>query len=97
MRENTVVDNIRKAIQKHYRKKSYVFKTHGSIFQAVGLPDLVGCIHGRFIGIEVKVPGKEDTLTLKQEQVIMKINRAGGIAFMSTNVKHSMEQLGKLL
>lgn len=71
----------------------FYFKTHGGLFQRVGLPDIIGLHQGRFIGIEVKVPGKEETLTKKQEQTLEKIKWAEGIAFMATS---SQEVLTKL-
>jgi len=33
------------------------FKVHGGPFQRAGVPDIVGCYKGRFIGIEAKMPG----------------------------------------
>lgn len=32
------------------------FKVHGGPFQRAGVPDIVGCWKGRFIGIEAKMP-----------------------------------------
>jgi Holliday junction resolvase len=91
MLEKTVVKNIVKALDKHF--PGFYFKTHGGLFQAIGLPDIIGLHKGRFIGIEVKVPGKEDTLTLKQEQVLRKISMAGGISFMATTPKQVLTNL----
>lgn len=51
---------------------------HGSAVQARGLPDIVGCWKGRYVGLEVKVPGKE--LEPIQAHRIKQILRAGGIA-----------------
>ena len=91
MLEKTVVKNIVKALDKHF--PGFYFKTHGGLFQAIGLPDIIGLHKGRFIGIEVKVPGKEDTLTKKQEQVLRKIAMAGGISFMATTPKQVLTNL----
>lgn len=63
----------------------FYFKTHGGPYQKAGLPDIVGVYEGRFIGIEIKCPGKEDTLTDLQKKVLDKIKRAGGVAFMATS------------
>lgn len=32
-------------------------KIHGGPFQQAGIPDIIGCWKGRFIGIEAKMPG----------------------------------------
>lgn len=63
----------------------FYFKTHGGPYQKAGLPDIIGVYKGRFIGIEIKCPSKEDTLTDLQKKVLDKIKRAGGVAFMATS------------
>lgn len=87
--EKTVVKNIREALDKHY--PGFYFKVYGSVFQKVGIPDIVGCYKGKFIAIEVKAPGKENNLTKIQETCINKIKLAGGLAFMSSSPQHVME------
>ncbi len=37
------------------------FKVHGGPMMPAGIPDLIICYHGRFIGIEVKQPGQHRT------------------------------------
>ena len=41
----------------HQSVGGYWVKVHGSPYQRVGLPDLIGCVQGLFIGLEVKLPG----------------------------------------
>lgn len=36
-------------------------KVHGGPFQAAGIPDIIGCWKGRFIAIELKIPGEVPT------------------------------------
>jgi len=55
-----------------------------------GLPDIVGCYAGVFYGLEVKLPGKEHTLTERQAYCLKKIRRAGGKAMMVTSVDEAM-------
>jgi len=91
MKESTIVKNIMKALGKHF--PGFYFKTHGGPFQRAGLPDIIGLHKGRFIGIEVKVPGKEDTLTDIQRHTLTLIKLAGGISFMSTSVDITIQKL----
>lgn len=91
MKESSVVKKIKKILDNNY--PGFYFKTHGGPFQMMGLPDIIGVYKGRFIGIEVKLPGKENTLTEKQKQIIRKINRAGGIAFMAISETQVFKQL----
>jgi len=56
----------------------FYFKEHGSSYGSSGVPDIVCCYQGRFLGLEAKLPGGR--LTELQKRAIDKINRAGGIA-----------------
>lgn len=56
----------------------FFWKEHGGPYGTSGVPDIICCYKGRFLGLEVKLPtGK---LTELQKRAIEKINRAGGIA-----------------
>lgn len=70
---------------------AYVFKVVGSPYQQRGTPDLLVCWRGRFIGIELKVPGQE--ATPMQYHEIYKIEEAGGCGA----VVWSMEDVAVLL
>ena len=58
---------------------AYVVNYGGSASGAKGTPDLLVCYKGRFIGIEVKRPDSNYTLTTAQQIRLMQIARAGGI------------------
>ncbi len=54
------------------------FKVFGNMFQSSGVPDILGCLNGRLIGLEVKSStGKPSELQL---HVIREIIKAGGYA-----------------
>lgn len=54
------------------------FKVFGNAFQESGIPDLLGCINGRLVGLEVKSSsGKPSELQLYKIDLI---NKAGGYA-----------------
>jgi len=58
-----------------------------------GAPDIVGCLQGHFIAIEVKRPGqKPRPLQLYQ---IEQIRRAGGVAFYADSVEKVKKYLSK--
>ena len=56
----------------------WVVKFHGDAFSTAGVPDLLACIKGWFVGIEVKAddgePSELQIWTVKQ------IRKAGGVA-----------------
>jgi hypothetical protein len=91
MLEKDVVKSIRKALDKHY--PGFYFKTHGGPFQRAGLPDIMGVHQGRFIGIEVKRPGKKHNESSIQEYVRNRISLAGGIAFVATSQEEVINKL----
>jgi hypothetical protein len=58
-----------------------------------GIPDFIVCWHGWFIAIECKAPGKENTLTANQHNQIAAINSAGGVAIVTSDVRHCIVTL----
>ena len=56
----------------------FFWKEHGSVYGTNGVPDIICCYKGRFLGLECKLPGGR--LTELQKRAIEKINRAGGVA-----------------
>ncbi len=52
-----------------------------------GWPDLVGCHCNMFLGLEVKLPGKENTLTDLQRATLADLRSAGAVACMVTSMK----------
>lgn len=65
----------------------YIKVQGGSNNPSSGVPDLLACVHGKFIGIEVKTPNGQTTKI--QDYQIDQINKSGGIALVVT----SLEQL----
>ena len=84
------------AITKAIRKSCpdcWVLKVHGGPFQTAGVPDLLLCVGGVLVGLEIKFqrPGESTAhavaRTTPQQQVqIDRINRSGGIAATVTTV-----------
>lgn len=57
-------------------------KTHGDE-KSAGLPDLMCCVRGRYVAIEVKAPGASRGATRRQLAELARIERSGGIAFVA--------------
>ena len=56
----------------------FFWKEHGGPYGTSGIPDIICCYRGRFLGLEAKLPtGK---LTELQKRALDRINAAGGIA-----------------
>jgi hypothetical protein len=76
MKESAITEKI-----KAYLKGldgCFYFKEHGGGFGTSGLPDLIVCYNGRFIGLEVKT--EKGKTTVLQEATLRRIRKAGGIA-----------------
>lgn len=64
---------------------AYWFKVHGSNFMVPGIPDLICCYQGRFIGIEVKA--SSGGIQSEQQKIHERnIKRAGGIYILANSL-----------
>lgn len=71
--------NLRRSIVKALNSRGGMWITiHQSGTQTIGLPDIIGCYEGEFYGLEVKRPGRESTLTVRQAFILRRIRDAGG-------------------
>lgn len=54
-----------------------------------GISDRIGCIYpsGRFIAIELKAPGKKNTVTPEQYDYLLKVIKAGGVGVLADRVE----------
>lgn len=93
MNEAALTTKIRLACKK---RGAYIFKARGDPRQTKGVPDLVMCYQGSFVAMEVKVPGRERTLTKNQAENIKRIGEAQGYAAVVTTVKQAMEILDEV-
>lgn len=81
---------------KKYLKEKYAFfiKVHGSGTQPAGTPDILACVSGKFVGIEVKRPDGGRVSTLQRVK-IKQIQQAGGIAFVARSVEQVKNEFDK--
>lgn len=79
---------IRKALEE---RGAFMFKIHGGPTMMAGLPDLIGVWHGRFIAVEVKMPGNKPSKI--QERVMDRIRTAGGRVVVAYSVADALEVL----
>ena len=93
--ESAIVKKIREALQQNVG--GFWFKVHGGPFQMAGLPDLLGCVQGRFIGVEVKRPSRMKDISPIQERVIHKITLNGGLAIVACDPNTAVEEVTRFL
>ena len=75
MKEKAVETKIKDYL---FEKGIYHFKVHGSKFMPAGIPDIVCCFEGSFLGIEVKRPGAKSEQSAQQKVHERNINKSGG-------------------
>lgn len=86
--ETRIVRKIMKALGEAY-PRAYLRKIHGNAFQHAGIPDIVGCIDGYFVGLEVKTTsGRVSTIQELEGQLIVK---AGGIYGVVTDDQEAID------
>ena len=87
MLEKHLQTKIKKYLQNKYN--AYVIK--GEVNNNRGIPDLISCINGRFVAIEIKQKGKK--ARINQQIVINSILKNGGIAFYVDSIEMLEDKL----
>jgi hypothetical protein len=83
-----------KKLQEKYPNGLFT-KIHVSVFANAGIPDLICCVEGLYIGIEIKVPGRK--ASPNQEFYMSRIRRAGGSAGVATTVEEILQIVDEAL
>lgn len=95
MREKNIENKIKSYLKS---KGAYYVKYFANSFSQVGVPDILACYKGRFIGIEVKnETGKTSPL---QDYNLASIKRAGGISLVArdvTDVSKVVDEIDKVI
>ena len=87
-------NKVKKSVQEYLDSLgAYHFKVHGSVYMRAGIPDIICCYKGKFIGIETK-DGNNKASELQLAH-IRQIRKAGGIGFVAYSVENVKEQLKK--
>lgn len=68
----------------------FCFKVHGSEKMMAGLPDIIVCAEGLFIGLETKNPEDRKNTSVVQELIHTRINDAGGHAEVCCSPKEAL-------
>lgn len=69
----------------------FCFKIHGGPTMMAGLPDIVVCADGLFIGLETKLPETRSHTSVRQDYVHGAIRQSGGVAAVVTSAKEALQ------
>lgn len=72
-------------------QRYFCFKVHGSEYMMAGLPDIIVCAEGLFIGLETKNPEARDNVSPRQSFVHSEIQNAQGIAQVVCSVAEALD------
>ena len=87
--------NLQRKVQEYLVSKgAYEFKVHGSAYMKSGIPHIISCYKGLFIGIECKI-GKNKMSKL-QEEHRDQILAAGGIHILAYNLEDVKKIIEKI-
>ena len=92
MREKTVENKIKEYL---FTRGIYHFKVHGSKFMTPGIADIISCVNGHFVAIEVKRPGGRES----EQQKVHRHNviKSNGISIVADCVEDVMAVVEPLL
>jgi hypothetical protein len=88
--ETRIVKKIMIAVREKY-PHGYLRKIHGNAFQHAGIPDIVGCIQGHFVGLEVKTTSGR--VSKIQELEGLEIVEAKGIYGVVTDAEEALQTI----
>ena len=92
--ESKLSRNIMSALRLH---EWFCFKVHGSETMMGGLPDIIVCPRGYFIGLETKMPGKRHEVSKRQAFVHDQIEASGGRVFVVCSVEEAVAVVEQFL
>lgn len=94
--EARLIAKCRKAGHDAYGSRLVIVKYHGDMMGEAGVSDLLCCLDGVFVAIEMKAPGKKNTVTLKQQAFMNRIELAGGFTAVCDSVEGFLETLAQV-
>lgn len=71
----------------------FCFKVHGTEFMMAGLPDIIVCAEGLFIGLETKLPESRGNVSPRQQFVHEQIEKAHGTAQVVCSVAEALDAI----
>ena len=78
-------------------KGIFCFKVHGSALMMAGLPDIIACVEGLFIGLETKMPDKRNNTSVRQKYVHDLVTASGGQVAVVCSPKEALQVIRDVL
>jgi Holliday junction resolvase len=94
-KESKLQRKIKKALINEFG--GFWIKLHGGMFQKKGMPDLLGCVWGLYITVEVKTDDKASKLMPHQIRVLKTIRGNGGCGVSARSEEEAILKVKKHL
>lgn len=75
----------------------FAFKVHGGPTQMAGLPDILACVDGIFVGLETKTPAQRKNVGPRQVRVHELIKESGGFVSVVCSVREALAVVDEVL
>lgn len=85
---------VEKIIDRLKAEGGFWVKIHGGPMQQTGIPDIVGCYKGKFIGIEVKILGNKPSAL--QTVVLKELEEAGAKCGVAYSIEEALKIRDKM-
>lgn len=86
--EKTIENKIKEYL---FKKGHLYFKVHGSSFMEPGISDIIACICGRFVAIEVKATGKKSNESAQQKIFGNNVIKSNGLYYLVDSLEEVVE------
>ena len=83
--EGNLQNKIQQFLKPH--KDVWVMNKWGNAIEHGGIPDLLLCINGRFVAMELKNPNKSGKVSSRQRIELRKIRNSGGLSYQIDSFK----------
>ena len=94
--ESNFVSKVERYIITTFRDEAWFLKVGGNAAQRSGVPDIIVCLKGRFIAIELKREDGSGKASKQQLIECKKITKSGGIAIVSDDFKEVKNLLNSI-
>lgn len=91
--ENAVKTKIKRWLRAN---DIFFFSPAAGPYSTHGISDIICCVNGRLLAVEVKAPGKVNNTTANQDLFLVNIRRAGGEAIVADNLEVVIEAVENL-
>lgn len=92
-RESRLSRDIQNALR---GEGAFCFKVWGNDHTMAGLPDIVVCVDGKFLGLEVKLPESRRDVSKIQRLRHAQIEEAGGVVRVVCSRSEALAELQKI-